>query len=415
MIWVRRYWSVSAVLVLAVAVQAGDWPQWRGPARDGTCEGLALPERLPDKLTPRWRRPISGGYGGIAVVAGRVYLLDRRTTPREVERVVCLDAGTGKERWAYEQPVVYGKLDYGNGPRSTPTVHDGRVYAYGALGHLHCLDAVSGKKVWSRDLVTDFKGRVPTWGHASSPLVVDGRVVVQVGGQPDACLVALDAATGKEAWHSLPDRPGYASVVLVRGTDYRQLVTWTPENIVGLEPATGKALWKEPVEGVTYDVAISDAVHSEGVVLVSNYWSGAKAVRLDSRGLRPEVAWEGKQLRLLMSTPLVRDGHVYALDRHHGLLCIELKSGEVKWQDKHITPRGNNPQASLVWVDRDRALILNEKGELLLAQLRPAGYKALGKASVLGPTWAHPAYADGCLFARNDEEVVCVPLVPERP
>jgi outer membrane protein assembly factor BamB len=399
-----------AALLCPRTVLADDWPQWRGPKRDGTWRELGLPKRLPaPELKARWRQTIGGGYGGIAVAGGRVYVMDRRKKPREVERILCLDAVTGATIWTHTYPVVYGKMEYGNGPRGTPTVHGGRVYTFGALGHLHGLDAADGRVVWVRDTVKEFKGRVPTWGHACSPLVDGERLLVQVGGQPDACLVALDLATGKEIWRSLADRPGYSSPVLIETKQWRQLVYFTPEHVVGLEPATGRVRWRVPFPGITYDVSISDVVWSEGVLLASNYWSGSRAIRLNERGLDPSVAWEGKQLSLLMSTPLVRDGHVYALDRHRGLKCLKLQTGEVLWDGEYVTPRGSNPQASLVWAG-DNALILNERGELVLAELSPKGCRILGKTPILGATWAHPAYANGCIFARNDEEIVCVPL-----
>jgi outer membrane protein assembly factor BamB len=406
-----RSTCLLAFTLLTTAVPAADWPQWRGPNRDGSWPDARLPEKWPPAggLKPRWRRPVGGGYAGIAVAGGRLYTLDRRTEPREVERVLCLDASSGKTLWTHEYSVRYGKMEYGNGPRSTPTVQGGRVYTFGARGHLHCLEAATGKVLWARDTVRDFRGRIPTWGHACSPLLDEGRLIVQVGGEPEACLVALDAATGKEVWRSLADRPGYSSPVLVAGKGWRQLVYWTPEYIVGLGPATGKVLWRVPFAGVTYDVSIGDVVWADGVLLASNYWSGSKAIRLDEAGRNPEVAWEGKQLSLLMSTPLVREGHVYALDRHRGLKCLEARTGQVKWDGEHVTPRGTNPQASLVWAGR-RALILNERGELLQAELRPDGCRVLGRAPILAGTWAHPAYADGCIFARNDEEIVCVPL-----
>ncbi len=399
------------LLLLPCGALAADWPQWRGAQRDNVWAEKGLPEKLPAKLEACWKRPLGGGYGGIAVAAGKAYVMDRQKKPREVERVLCLDAATGKTLWAHEYAVKYGKLDYGNGPRATPTVHAGRVYAFGALGHLHCLDARSGKVLWRRDTVKDFKGRVPDWGHACSPLVDGPRLIVQVGGQPEACLVALALASGKEVWRSLADRPGYSSPVLIATPRYRLLAHFTPQHVVGLEPATGKLLWRVPFAGITYDVAIGDLVFADGVLLASNYWSGSKALRLDDRGLNPKLAWEGKQLSLLMSTPLVKDGHVYALDRFRGIKCIELKSGVVKWEGWHVTPRGQNPQASLAWVGGNRALVLNTPGELVLAELTPKGHKVLGKAPVIGKTWAHPAFAAGCVFARNDEEIVCVPLV----
>jgi outer membrane protein assembly factor BamB len=399
------------VALASLAGLAADWPQWRGGKRDSVWPQKGLPDRLPDKLAPRWKKPIGGGYGGIAVRAGRVYVMDRVKTARELERVLCLEAATGKQLWAHGYPIAYGKLDYGNGPRSTPTVHAGKVYTLGALGHLHCLDAKSGKVLWSCDTVKQFGGRVPTWGHACSPLVDGKRLVVQVGGRPGAGLVALDLDSGKEVWRSLDDPPGYSSPVIVEHGKWRQLVYFTPRHVVGLEPATGKVLWSVPFEGIEYDVSISDVVCADGVLLASNYWSGSKAVRLDEAGRNPKVVWQDKRLSLLMSTPLVRGKHVYALDRFKGLACLDPGTGKVLWQGRHVTPRGSNPHASLVWVGGDRALILNTPGELLLVELTSRGLRHLGKAAVVGKTWAHPGFGDGCVFARNDCEIVCVRLV----
>ncbi len=400
-----------ALLPFAAPARALDWPQWRGPNRDNVWLEKGLPDRLPAKLEPRWKRSIGGGYGGIAVVAGRAYVMDRKKGPPEVERVLCLDTASGKALWEHAYPVKYGKLDYGNGPRATPTVHNGRVYTMGALGHLHCLDARSGKVVWARDTGKDFKGVVPTWGHACSPLVDGPRLVVQVGGRPDAGLVALDVNTGKEVWRALSDRPGYSSPVLIDTGRARILAYFTPQHVVALEPGSGKVLWKVPFEGIEYDVSISDVVFGDGVLLAGNYWSGSKAIRVNERGLDPKVAWEGKRLSLLMAAPLVKDGHAYALDRFRGVKCVELKTGEVKWEGWHVTPRDRNPQASFCWVGGNRALVLNTPGELVLAELTPAGHRELGRAKVVGRTWAHPAFAEGCCFARNDEEIVCVPIV----
>src|SRR5439155_412367 len=197
-------------------------------------------------------------------------------------------AESGKQLWTHDYAVSYGKLDYGNGPRATPTVRDGKVYAFGALGHLHCLEAKTGKVLWSHDTVKAFAGKVPSWGHACSPLI-------------------------------------------------------------------------------------------------------------DDKGRNPKVVWEGKDLSLLMSTPLVKGKHVYALDRDRGLKCLEMRTGKVVWQNEHVTPRGRNPHASLAWVGGDRALILNTPGELALVGLTPAGLKRCGKASVLGQTWVHLAFAGGCV------------------
>jgi outer membrane protein assembly factor BamB len=398
------------VLGCRTSVWAADWPQWRGRNRNNEWAEKGLPDRLPEKLNKRWSKTIGGGYGGIAVHAGRVFVMDRQTTPREVERIVCLDARSGELLWQHSYEVRYGRLDYGNGPRATPTVHAGKVYTFGALGHVHCLDARTGKVIWAIDSVKEYRGRVPTWGHACSPLVEGKTIIVQVGGQPNACLMALDRETGKEVWRSLDDRPGYSSPVVVDTGKWRQLIYFTPEHVVGMDPGTGKRLWRVPFEGITYDVSISDVVYGDGVLLASNYWSGSKAIRLHEHGRNPEVVWEGTALSLLMSTPLVQGKYVYALDRSRGLKCIEMRSGKVMWEGEHITPRDRNPQASLVWVGSQRALILNTPGDLLLVELTPKKLVPRGKASIIGKTWAHPGFGDGCVFARNDTEIVCVRL-----
>jgi outer membrane protein assembly factor BamB len=425
-IWEYRMTRAAAVwLVLGLrlgfapaAVQADDWSQWRGSARDGTWSNERITDHLLGKsLTPRWRQPIGGGYAGIAVVGDRVYTLDRQAKPHERERILCLDATTGRSLWIHEYAAPYHKMDYGNGPRSTPTVHSGRVYTMGAVGHLLCLDDDTGRVVWSRDTAKDFQGRIPTWGHACSPLVDGKRLIVQVGGQPNACLVAFDAATGKECWRSLADRPGYSSPILIGPPTGRQIVCWTAENVVGLDPDTGQVRWRVPYVS-TYDVAISDPVWHRGILLVSGYWEGAKAIQLDRHGLHPNVLWQGKQLSCLMSTPLSRDGFVYALDRREGLECVDLATGQVKWKGVHVTPKGRNPQATLVWAGDTkgrRALILNELGELILARLTPESYRELGRAALIPGTWAHSAYAAGAVFARNDQEILCVPLLDAHP
>jgi hypothetical protein len=401
-------------LFLVASLHAADWPQWRGEKRDGVWAEKGLPDKFPvEGLKPRWRKPIGGGYSGIAVAGGRVYTMDHQTQPNEVERVLCFDASTGELLWKHEYAVKYGKLDYGNGPRATPTVHDGKVYTFGALGQLCCLDAAKGTVVWEIDTAAKYRARIPTWGHSCSPLVEGEKLLVQVGA-PDACLMAFDCASGKELWRSLPDAPGYASPVMIGGKDWRQLAYWLPERVVGLDLESGKLRWqvkfKEPV---TYGVSISDLVWHDGVLLASDYWFGSTAITFDDRGENPKVVWDGRRLSLLMSTPLVRDGHVYALDKQHGLECIEMKTGTVKWKGEHITPKSRNPQAVLVWIG-ERSLIFNEKGELILAKLTPEKYEEQSRTRILKKdTWAHPAFADRCVFVRNDEELLCVPLVGE--
>jgi outer membrane protein assembly factor BamB len=347
------------------------------------------------------------------VTGGRVFAVDYQKAPDEAERVLCLDAVTGKLLWSHRYPVKYGKLEYGNGPRATPAVFDGRVYTLGAVGQLYCLDAATGKVLWSADLVRDYRGRMPGWGFAASPVVVGDLLVMHAGAEPDGGVLALDRRTGKEVWRSLPDEAGYATPSLITARSGPQLVCWTPANVCGLEPRTGKLLWAVPFQ-VTYGTSIATPIFAEDIVLVSGYWEGARAIRLGDRAGDATPAWsERRRLRALMSQPLYRDGHLFLLDKRDGLVCCELKTGRKLWDDgNRMTPKGRNPQASMVWAgDGDRALVLNSDGELILARLTPRGYQEQARTKIIGPTWAHPAYAGTCVFARDDTEIVCVSLL----
>lgn len=411
---------------------AEDWPRWRGPRGDGSWNAPRLPEQWPPGGPRRvWRQRLGGGYAGIAVADGRVVTMDRQKaapgTPQAdgTERVVCFDAASGKPLWTHAYPTRYGKLGgYANGPRAMPTIHEGRVYTLGAVGHLYCLEAATGKVVWSKDLVRDYQARIPEWGLAASPLVDGDRVVVHAGAQPGGSFLAFDRRTGKEIWRSLDDPAGYCTPVLIERPAGRQLIAWTPENVHGLDPETGKRLWSVPY-AVTYGVSIATPIIREDIVFVTGYWEGSKAIRLGSKPTDGTLLWEdSRQLRGLMAQPLYRDGCVFTIDKSIGLVCFELKTGKKLWDDGHrMTPAGRNPHASMVWLNEgDRVLILNAAGELILARLGREGYREQSRVKVLDvPVWSHPAFAGEHIFVRGDgaerpeeaasQELICYRLV----
>lgn len=411
--WVLRTFVSASVLLCAVQLGAEDWPRWRGPRGDGTWNAPNISEEWPaEGLRQVWKAEIGGGYAGVTVAGGCVYVLDRQTEPEEVERVLCLDAGSGERLWAHAYPVEYGNLDYGSGPRAAATVEREHVYTVGSLGDVHCLDAASGKVLWDCHLQDDFGGRLPMWGYAGSAFIVGDLVIVLPGGAKDASIVALEKCTGRMVWSSLSDEPGYATPILIDVDGEQQLICWTAANVRALDPATGRLQWTVPYK-VTYGVAIATPVYHRGVVLVSGYWEGSKAIRPGRNGGEAELLWEeNRYLRGLMSQPLCRGDHVYLLDKQYGITCFELKTGRKLWDDKNTaTPRGRNPQASLVRLgDSERVLLLNAEGELILAELTPDGYREHARAAVIGRTWAHPGYAGSRVYARSDEELVCVEL-----
>ncbi len=410
----RLYGLMALLLIWAASVRASadDWPRWRGPLANGHWPTGRIPGRFPEGgLKVAWRVDIGPGFSGVAVAAGRVYTMERRESRKE-ERIVCRSAETGKLLWEYAYRADYGDMDHGKGPRATPTVHEGRVYTLGAVGHLCCFDAATGFVIWKRDLRKELGARVPTWGFSASPVLYGDTVIVHTALQPGGCYAAFDRRTGKERWRSGDDPAGYATPVLVRYRGTEGLIGWTPEHVLCLDPRSGRIYWRIPYK-VTYGVSIAMPLVVDDWVFVSGYWEGSKAIRLGKTVQQAELAWEeNRYLRGLMAQPLYKDGYGYLLDKRHGLICFELATGKKIWSDNHrLTPRERNPQATMVWLGKtDHILALNARGELVHARLTPRGYEEFDRAPIVGKTWAHPAYAHGAVYARDDRQLVKVLL-----
>jgi outer membrane protein assembly factor BamB len=262
------------------------------------------------------------------------------------------------------------------------------------------------------DLKSDHGAVQPTWGFAASPLIHGDKVIIHAGLRPGGCYVALDRRTGREIWRAGDDPAGYCTPIVARSGDFELLIGWTPEHVLGLSLDDGKVAWRIPYK-VTYGVSIATPIFHDGIVFVSGYWEGSKAIRLGQRGMEANLIWEeNRQLRGLMDQPLCRDGHAYLLDKAHGLMCFELTTGRIRWSDQHrMTPRGRNPQVSMVWMgDSDRVMAMNSLGELVQARLNPQGYQELSRAKIVAETWAHPCYTGRLVIARDDRQIVCVSL-----
>ena len=191
--------TAIAITLACETTLSDEWPQWRGPNRDGVWQETGVVEKFPsERLKRRWTQPIASGYSGPTVAGGRVYVTDRLVKPEQLERIHCFDWETGRRLWSHRYRAPYVKVGYTAGPRAAVTIDEGRAFALGAMGHLHCLDAASGKVIWQRDLNSDYKIRMPIWGIASAPIVDGGLLIVQIGGSDGACLVALNKKTGKE-------------------------------------------------------------------------------------------------------------------------------------------------------------------------------------------------------------------------
>ncbi|MEX0587057.1 MAG: PQQ-binding-like beta-propeller repeat protein, partial [Pirellulales bacterium] len=195
---------------------ADEWPQWRGPQRDGVWRETVVVEKFAEPvLKRRWTAPVGNGYSGPTVADGRVYVTDRVAEPKQIERVHCFDWKTGETLWSYSYDCPYVKVGYPAGPRASVSIDEGRAFALGTMGDLHCFDAATGKIVWKHDLNSAYKIRMPIWGISASPLVDGELVIVQIGGSDGACVVAFDKATGKERWRALDDDASYSAPIII--------------------------------------------------------------------------------------------------------------------------------------------------------------------------------------------------------
>lgn len=413
---------------LAAVVWADDWPQWRGPQRDGVWRETGIVSTLPARLPLRWRADVASGYAGPTVADGRVYVMDRLTQPASIERIHCFDAASGQPLWTHAYSCPYGEIGYQAGPRAAVTIAGGRAFALGATGRLHVLEASTGQVLWHRDLQADYAIQMPIWGIAAAPLVHQGLVILQIGGQ-DACVVALRVEDGREVWRALSDRAQYAAPILVEQAGRQVVVCWTGDSVAGLDPQNGQVLWRYVWTPRNMPIGIATPVREGDRLFFTSFYDGSLLLRL--RQDRPEVekVWQiaGRDerntlaLHSIISTPVLEGGHIYGVDSYGELRCLEAATGRRLWEDQRAVPR--NRWSTIHFVKHiDRYFLFNELGELIIARLSPQGYQELSRAPLLEPTtdqlpsrrggvcWAHPAFANRHVFARSDRELVCASL-----
>ncbi|HWA97477.1 MAG TPA: PQQ-binding-like beta-propeller repeat protein [Pirellulales bacterium] len=421
---------------LVAQLRADDWPQWRGPQRDGVWRETGIVEKFDaPRVMWRWSAEIGSGYSGPTVAAGRVYVTDRVREPSQQERVHCFDAHSGAKVWsdAYDCPYSIG---YEAGPRASVSIDSGRAYALGGMGHLRCYDAAKGDLLWQHDLNAEYKIRMPIWGIAASPLVDRDLCIVQIGGSENACLVAFDKLTGKERWRALGDEASYAAPIIIEQAGRRVLLCLTGGNLAGLDPASGNVFWTVPFKPHKMVISISTPVVSGQRAFVTSFYDGSLMVQLDDQQPTAHELWRRMgldekttdALHSIIATPLFLGNYVYGVDSYGELRCLDAATGDRLWTSTLATPpaRWSNIHMVLnpVAAPEPRVWMFNERGELLITRLSPKGYEEISRTKLIDPTtdqlrqrggvcWAHPAYADRCVFARNDKELVCASLAAE--
>ncbi len=420
--------------------KADEWPRWLGPTGDSVWNESGLIKEIPDDgLKVKWRVPVELGYSGPAVANGKVYLMDYAKTSGDIsnragwkdqlegkERVLCFSAETGELLWKHEYDRPYN-LSYSGGPRCTPTIVDGKVYALGAEGDLLCLDADNGNVIWSKSFADDYGAVTPHWGYSGHPLI-DGDTLYCVVGGEGSLAVAFDKDTGEERWRALSaTEPGYCPPTLVEYKGVRQLLIWEPENLNSLNPDSGALNWSMPLRPAFKLPSVSPRSR-DGKLFASAVGNIGVMMQLNGEDPSVEVIWKGGQndaVYPVNSTPVMTETMIFGCDvETSALIGVSVADGSRVWQTKVPTigedQKGRHGTAFLARVrDTDRFFIFSETGHLILANLTDSKYEELGRFKVLETTsssmgrslvWSHPAFAAKSLFARNDKELVRVDL-----
>jgi len=404
----RVAWILATALAATVVTQAAsDWPQFLGPSRNGIYAGPALADTWgPNGPKVVWRKQVGQGFAGPAVVGNRVLLFHRVGNEEVLES---LDAATGNSTWRYAYPTRY-RDDFGfdEGPRAVPVVADGVIYTFGAEGQLHAVDLAKGTRLWSEDTMKRFGVPKGFFGAAGSPLVEGGRVIANVGGDK-AGIVAFEAKTGKVLWTATDDDASYSSGVAATIGGKRLGVFLTRDSLVGLDPASGmvqfQRRWRARLAASVN--AASPIIVGDQIFVSAQYGPGAGVLRVNGSQLT-DVWASDEVLSNHYATSVFYNGYLYGF---HGrqefgpsFRAVEFQTGTVKWSLDQF-------RAGSVLLAGDRLVVTREGGELILAPASPQAFKPLARAQILqGVLRPYPAIADGMLYVRNENTLLCLDL-----
>jgi outer membrane protein assembly factor BamB len=384
-----------------------DFPQFLGPNRDATLRGLRLArDWSPSPPVRVWRQPIGAGWSGFAVAQGLAVTLEEG---EEQESITAFAVDTGAQRWTRRIGDRFSSPMGGPGPRATPAIADGRVYALGPNGQLTAHELASGRVLFARDVLSENGARRPEHGVTASPLVVDGLVLVLAGGPNGRSLVAYDAGTGERRWSGGDDPAAYSSPRVATLGGVRQVLVFSLEHLAGHDLSTGAVLWQDPwpqrAEKVSQPVVLDD-----GRVFVSmGYGVGGRMVKVEATpegGWRARTLWSSRQLKAKFTQVVAHDGFLYGLDEGV-LVCLDPRDGERRWKS------GRYGHGQVLLVD-DLLLVQAEDGEVVMVQPNPERHVERSRfQAVSGRAWATPALAGDLLLVRGDGEAACyrLPLV----
>jgi outer membrane protein assembly factor BamB len=398
---------VGGVVLIAVGCVLGqDWPQWRGPNRDGKVTGFTAPQTWPKELAEKWKATVGAGDSTPALVGDKLYVFARQG---DEEVTLCLNVADGKEVWKdkYAAQAVSGAAARHPGPRSSPAVADGKVVTLGVGGVVSCLDAGSGKVVWRKD---PFPKVTPKFFAATSPIIVDGKAIAHVGGPGNGAIIAFDLASGDEKWKWAAEGPDYGSPALMTVGGVKQIVTLSEKSIVGIAVADGKLLWQLPfpIQGMAYNAATP--IIDGQTVIYEGKGRGTKAVKVEKQGdtFAAKELWSNTELATQFNTPVLKDGLLFGLSDKGNLYCINAQTGKTAWTD--ATPRGSGGFGAIV--DAGSCLMaLPSNSELIVYKPSDKAYEEVAKIKVAGTaTYAYPVLAGNRIFVRDQDAVAMLAI-----
>jgi outer membrane protein assembly factor BamB len=387
----------ALILITGTTIFAQDWPQWRGMNRDGKLTGFKAPKTWPTELIQKWTVTVGLGDATPALVGNKLYIFTRQEADEVIQ---CLDARNGKELWRdkYAARAVTGAAARHPGPRSSPTVAEGKVITLGVGGVLSCLDAATGKVLWRNEAFTE---AVPDFFTSMSPIVVDGMCISHLGGKDKGTLLASDLITGNEKWKWTGDGPAYGSPVLMSVGGTKQIVILTDKNIIGVAATDGRLLWQVPAPNERMFFSCATPIIDGDKVFYTGQGQGTKAIRIEKEGNRFAVKtlWSNDELGTTFNTPVLKDDMLFGISKLGNLFCINSQTGQTAWVGTIKWDRfGSILDAGSV------LLGLSTHSELIVFQPTGKAYTELAKFKVAEtPTYAHPVVAENRIYVKDNE------------
>jgi len=396
--------TLGALLMAVTSAQQpatpAEWFQWRGANRDGISQETGLLQEWP-KLGPplAWRaNGVGNGYSSFSTSGGRLYTLGARGG---IEYVIALDRASGKKVWETQNGQRY-QNDRGDGPRSTPTVDGDRLYVLGGSGDLTCLENATGKKIWSLNIVQKFGGVNPYWGYSESPLIVGDRILVNTGGRR-AGIVAVAKADGSTLWQQHSDGAGYSSPMLMRTGSLSQVIFFTEDRAMAVDPRDGRLLWSyNKANNGTANIA-TPIVRGTHVFVSSDYGTGGALLDVRAAGnlATANEVYFTRDMRNHHASSVLVGENLYGFSSSI-LTALAFETGKMLWRDRSVG------KGSLIYAD-NRLYLYSEDGVVGLAEASPAAYREHGRFTLQQqsnlPTWSHPIIAGGVLVVRDQDNV----------